>query len=225
MSIRINDTAPNFTAASTHGEISFHEWIGNDWCVFASHPKDFTPICTTELGLMAKMENDFAERGVKLLGLSADSVEDHFKWIKDIEDTQGVKPSFPIIGDTNLSVAKLYEMLPETAIAGNRTAVENATIRAIFVIDKNKKVRAMTFYPMSAGRSFKEILRLVDALKLYDERKVVTPVNWERGCPVLIAPNVSNEEAEELFPQGWTTEKPGGGEATNQRPYLRYVQI
>lgn len=223
--LRINDTAPDFKAETTHGQVSFHEWIGDNWCVFASHPKDFTPICTTELGLMAKMEKEFSTRNVKFIGLSADSVEDHLKWIKDIEDTQGEKPGFPIIGDKNLFVSKLYEMLPQDAVEGNRTAGENATVRAIYVIDASKKIRAMIFYPMSAGRSFKEVLRLVDSLQLYDKYHVVTPVNWEKGCPVLIAPTISNEEAEKLFPQGWTTQKPGGGEANAQRPYLRYVSI
>lgn len=221
--LRINDTAPDFDADTTHGHITFHEWIGNNWCVFVSHPKDFTPICTTELGLMARVEGDFAERGVKFIGHSVDSVEDHFRWIADIKATQGVEPGFPIIGDEGLTLAKLYGMLPADAIEGNRTIAQNATVRAVYVIDPAKKIRAMTFYPMSAGRSFSEILRLVDSLQLSDKRKVATPVNWKHGDPVLIPPSVSDEEATRIFPQGWTTTKPGGGAESQQRPYLRYV--
>lgn len=220
--MKINDTAPDFRANTTHGEIEFHEWIGDSWCVLVSHPKDFTPICTTELGLMAKIEASFTKRDVKFIGHSGDSVKEHYEWIKDIKDTQGVEPSFPIIGDESLIVAKLYEMLPADAIPGNRTAMDNASVRAVFIIDPHKKIRAMTFYPMSAGRSFNEILRLVDALQLYDKVKVVTPVNWMQGDPVLIPPYISNEQANVLFPQGWTTENPSGCDA---RPYLRYVKI
>lgn len=223
--IRINDTAPNFSADTTRGHISLHDWIGDKWCVFVSHPKDFTPICTTELGLMAKVQSEFEARNVKFIGHSTDSVQDHFKWIKDIKDTQGVEPAFPIIGDEDLHISKLYGMLPEDAKPGNRTAMDNATVRAVFVIDPAKKVRAMTFYPMSAGRSFTEILRLVDALQLYDEKHVVTPVNWKQGDPVLIPPYISDKEATEMFKQGWSTSKPGGGEATEQRPYLRYTTV
>ncbi len=225
MTIRINDVAPDFKANSTHGPISFHDWVGSHWCLFVSHPKDFTPICTTELGLMAKVEQDFSDRGVKLIGHSVDSVEDHFKWIADIKATQGVEPNFPIVGDSDLTIAKLYEMLPADAIEGNRTIAQNATVRAVYVIDPHKKIRAMTFYPMSAGRSFSEILRLVDSLQLSDKSKVATPVNWKRGDPVLIPPSVSDEEATKIFPQGWTTTKPGGGPESQQRPYLRYVVL
>lgn len=225
MTIRINDTAPNFQAPTTMGDIDFHEWIGNSWCVFVSHPKDFTPICTTELGLMAKVFDEFTKRNVKFIGHSIDSVEDHFRWIKDIEATQGVSPQFPIIGDENLVLAKLFEMLPADAIVEGRTIAANATVRAVFVIDPQKKIRAMTFYPMVAGRSFDEILRLVDALILADTMKVATPANWKKGDPVLIPPSISDEEATRLFPQGWTTTKPGGGPESQQRPYLRYVQL
>jgi len=218
--MKINDNAPDFTSNTTKGIISFHAWIGTKWCVFVSHPKDFTPICTTELGLMAKIENEFAKRDVKFIGHSADSVEEHIKWIEDIKTSQGVEPSFPIIGDESLAVSKLYEMLPEDAIAGDRSIAQNATVRAVFVIDPQKKIRAMTFYPMSAGRSFNEILRLVDSLQLYDKFHVATPVNWEPGCPVLIPPYISDEEATKMFPQGWSTENPNGGEG---KKYLRYV--
>lgn len=225
MTLRINDIAPNFEADTTHGKIDFHEWIGDEWCVFVSHPKDFTPICTTELGLMARVDKEFKARNVKFIGHSIDSVEDHFKWIVDIEETQGEKPHFPIIGDERIDIAKLYEMLPADAYAEDRTALDNATVRAVYVIDPNKKIRAMTFYPMVAGRSFDEILRLVDALQLSDKYKIATPSNWKKGDPVLIPPSISNEEADKLFPQGWSTTKPGGGEESQQRPYLRYVEI
>lgn len=225
MTLRINDIAPNFTAETTHGNIDFHEWIGNSWCVFVSHPKDFTPICTTELGLMAKVDSEFKSRNVKFIGHSIDCVEDHFNWIFDIEQTQGVRPEFPIIGDENIIIAKLYEMLPAEAIEGDRTIAQNATVRAVFVIDPDKKIRAMTFYPMSAGRNFDEILRLVDALQLADKYKIATPSNWKNGDPVLIPPSISDDAATALFPQGWSTTKPGGGEESQQRPYLRYVVL
>lgn len=218
--MRINEIASNFTAETTHGVIDFHEWIGNNWCVFVSHPKDFTPICTTEIGLMAKIQSEFAERGVKFIAHSADSVQDHYKWIKDVVDTQGVEPLFPIVGDESLHVAKLYDMLPADATPENRTAATNATVRAVFIIDPSKKVRAMTFYPMTAGRNFEEILRLVDSLQLTDKIRVATPVNWKLGDPVLIPPAISNEEATKIFPQGWTEENPTG---CASRPYLRYV--
>lgn len=225
MTLRINDVAPDFEALTTHGEISFHDWIGDSWCVFVSHPKDFTPICTTELGLMAKVEGEFNARGVKFIGHSVDTVKDHFSWIADIKATQGVEPDFPIIADDNLAIAKLYGMLPADAIEGARTIAQNATVRAVYVISPDKKIRAMTFYPMSAGRSFSEILRLVDSLQLSDKHKVATPVNWKHGDPVLIPPSVSDEEATKIFPQGWTTTKPGGGQESQQRPYLRYVNL
>lgn len=225
MTIRINDTAPNFAAETTNGKINFHDWIGDSWCVLVSHPKDFTPICTTEIGLMAKIDSEFASRNVKFIAHSIDSVDDHFRWIYDIVATQGVRPNFPIIGDENLIVAKLFDMLPEDAIPGSRTAAQNATVRAVYVIDANKKVRAMTFYPMVAGRNFEELLRLVDAIQLADKYKVATPVNWKKGDPLVIQPSISDEEANKLFPQGWTTKKPGGGDATTERKYLRYVNV
>lgn len=225
MTLRINDEAPSFIAGTTNGAINFHEWIGDSWCVFVSHPKDFTPICTTELGLMARVEAEFATRGVKFIGHSVDSVEDHFCWIKDIEATQGVTPTFPIIGDETLRIAKLYGMLPADAVAGKRTPTENATVRAVFVIGPDKKIKAMTFYPMSAGRNFDELLRLIDALQLADKHKIACPVNWKKGDAVLIPPNISDEQATAMFPQGWTTTKPGGGPESAQRPYLRYVKV
>jgi alkyl hydroperoxide reductase subunit AhpC len=225
MTLRINDEAPSFIAGTTHGAIDFHRWMENQWCVFVSHPKDFTPICTTELGLMAKVETEFSQRGVKFIGHSVDSVEDHNRWIADIEATQGVRPGFPIIGDEELRIAKLYGMLPADAIEGNRTIAQNATVRAVFVIGPDKKIKAMTFYPMSVGRNFDEILRLVDGLQLADRSKVACPVNWKAGDPVLIPPSISDEQATQLFPQGWTTTKPGGGPESAQRPYLRYVVL
>lgn len=225
MTLRINDEAPDFTARSTEGTIDFHRWIGNSWTVFVSHPKDFTPICTTELGLMAKLEGEFAKRNVKLIGHSVDSVADHFRWIKDIQDTQGVAPTFPIIGDERLEIAKLYGMLPADAAVDGRTLAENATIRAVYVIGPDKKIKLISFYPMSCGRNFYEVLRSIDSLQLTAKYKVATPTNWEPGLPVIIPPSVSNEEANVLFPQGWTTTKPGGGPESQQRPYLRYVEL
>jgi len=225
MTLRINDVAPNFYAQTTCGDINFHEWMNGKWCVFVSHPKDFTPICTTELGLMAKVEGEFSKRGVKFIGHSVDCIEDHFNWITDIEATQGVRPNFPIIGDENLKIAKLYEMLPADAAEGDRPASANATVRAVYVIDEKNIIRAMTFYPMVAGRNFTEILRLVDALQLSDAKKIATPVNWKPGDPVLIPPSISDSDADNIFPQGWTTSKPGGGKESQQRPYLRYVHV
>lgn len=225
MTLRINDIAPNFQAHTTMGHIDFHEWIGDSWTVFVSHPKDFTPICTTELGLMARVDHEFTSRGVKFIGHSIDCVEDHLNWIFDIEETQGVRPAFPIIGDENIEIAKLYEMLPADACEGDRTAADNATVRAVYVIDPNKRIRAMTFYPMTVGRSFDEILRVVDALQLADKCHIATPSNWKQGDPVLIPPSISDEQANELFPQGWSTTKPGGGPESSQRPYLRYVNV
>jgi len=225
MPLRINDTAPDFNARTTHGEINFHSWVGDSWCVFVSHPKDFTPICTTELGLMALVSSEFEKRGVKFIGHSIDSVEDHYKWIVDIEETQGATPNFPIIGDEDIEIAKLYEMLPADAFIEDRTIADNATVRAVYVISPDKKIRAMTFYPMSAGRSFTEILRLVDALQTADRYNIATPSNWKQGDPVLIPPSVSDELATKLFPQGWSKSKPGGGPESSQRPYLRYVVL
>lgn len=223
--LRINDEAPSFIANTTQGSIDFHSWKKGLWCVFVSHPKDFTPICTTELGLMAKVESEFAKRNVLFIGHSVDSVEDHNRWITDIKETQGVIPEFPIIGDEKLRIAKLYGMLPAEAEPGNRTAADNATVRAVFIIGPDNKIKAMTFYPMSAGRNFGEILRLVDALQMAGKHNIACPVNWKPGDPVLIPPSVSDEAATKMFPQGWTTAKPGGGPESAQRPYLRYVSI
>lgn len=225
MTLRINDEAPSFIADTTHGAIDLHRWMEGKWCVFVSHPKDFTPICTTELGLMAKMEAEFSKRDVKFIGHSIDSVADHFRWIKDIEETQGEKPNFPIIGDETLRIAKLYGMLPAEAIEGPRTIAQNATVRAVYIIGPDRKIKAMTFYPMSAGRNFEELLRLIDALQLADKHKVACPVNWRSGDAVLIPPSITDEQATTMFPQGWTTTKPGGGPESAQRPYLRYVTL
>lgn len=225
MTLRINDLAPNFDADTTQGPISFHEWIGDSWVVFMSHPKDFTPICTTELGLMARLEVEFARRNVKIIGHSVDSVGDHFRWMKDILDTQGITPTFPIVGDEKLEIAKLYDMIPADAVVDGRTLSENATIRAVFIIGPDKHIKLISFYPMSCGRNFYEVLRSIDSLQLTAKYKIATPANWEPGDAVIIPPSVTNEEANVLFPQGWTTTKPGGGPESQQRPYLRYVEL
>jgi alkyl hydroperoxide reductase subunit AhpC len=220
--MKINDNAPNFTAQTTHGEINFHEWLNNEWCVFVSHPKDFTPICTTEIGLMATMENEFAKRGIKLIAHSADTLEEHFRWTNEIESYQGTKPTFPLIADYGLEIAKLYEMLPAEEESGSRTPMQNASVRAVFIIDSKKKIRAMTFYPATAGRSFVEILRLVDSLQLTDKYSVATPVNWHLGDCAIILPAISDQQAKDLFPNGWTLESPIG---LNSKSYLRYVKV
>jgi len=213
---RINDTAPDFTAETTQGPIHFHEWIGDGWAVLFSHPKDFTPVCTTELGQMAKMQPAFAKRNVKIIGLSVDPVTNHSKWAADIEETQGAKVNFPMIGDTQLKVAKLYGMLPAEAgeTCEGRTAVDNATVRTVFVIGPDKKIKLQLSYPMSTGRNFDEILRVIDSMQLTAKHKVATPVNWKPGDDVIIAPAVSNEEAQQKYPDGWKTLK----------PYLRVVK-
>jgi alkyl hydroperoxide reductase subunit AhpC len=213
---RINDTAPDFTAETTQGPIHFHEWIGDGWAVLFSHPKDFTPVCTTELGQMAKMQPEFAKRNVKIIGLSVDPVTNHSKWAADIEETQGAKVNFPMIGDTQLKVAKLYGMLPAEAgeTCEGRTAVDNATVRTVFVIGPDKKIKLQLSYPMSTGRNFDEILRVIDSMQLTAKHKVATPVNWKPGDDVIIAPAVSNEEAQQKYPDGWKTLK----------PYLRVVK-
>ena len=213
---RINDTAPDFTAETTQGPIHFHEWIGDGWAVLLSHPKDFTPVCTTELGQMAKMQPAFAKRNVKIIGLSVDPVTNHSKWAADIEETQGAKVNFPMIGDTQLKVAKLYGMLPAEAgeTCEGRTAVDNATVRTVFVIGPDKKIKLQLSYPMSTGRNFDEILRVIDSMQLTAKHKVATPVNWKPGDDVIIAPAVSNEEAQQKYPDGWKTLK----------PYLRVVK-
>jgi alkyl hydroperoxide reductase subunit AhpC len=212
---RINDTAPNFTAETTQGKINFHEWIGDGWAVLFSHPKDFTPVCTTELGYMAGLQPEFAKRNTKIIGLSVDPVSSHGKWAADIEETQGHKVNYPMIGDPELRIAKLYGMLP--AESGNtsegRTAADNATVRTVFVVGPDKKVKLQLSYPMSTGRNFDEILRVIDSMQLTAKHKVSTPVNWKPGDDVIISGNVSNEEAQKQYPGGWKSPK----------PYLRIV--
>jgi thioredoxin-dependent peroxiredoxin len=214
--LRINDVAPNFTAQTTQGEIDFHKWIGDSWAILFSHPKDFTPVCTTELGYMAGLEGEFAKRNCKIIGLSVDPVTNHSKWAADIEETQGHAVHYPMIGDTTLAVAKLYDMLAADSgeTSEGRTAATNATVRTVFVIDPQKKIRLMLVYPMSTGRNFNEILRVVDAMQLSDRHKVATPANWKPGEDVIIVTSVSDEAAKEMFPEGWRA----------PRPYLRFVK-
>ena len=208
MSLRINDIAPNFTAATTQGSIDFHNWIGDSWAILFSHPKDFTPVCTTELGYMAKIEPEFTKRNTKLIGLSADPVERHGEWAKDIEETQGTAVKFTMIGDSDLAVAKLYNMLPADEVgADGRTAANNATVRSVFIIGPDKKIKLMLTYPMTTGRNFDEILRVLDSMQLTAKHKVATPVNWKHGDDVIITPAVSNEDAAKAFP-GYKTIKP-----------------
>ena len=216
MSLRINDIAPNFTARTTQGAIDFHQWIGDGWAILFSHPKDFTPVCTTELGYMARIEPEFTKRNTKLIGLSIDPVDNHEKWGKDIEETQGHLPKFPMIGDTDLAVAKLYNMLPaeEAGSSEGRTATTNATVRSVFVIGPDKRIKLMMTYPMTTGRNFDEILRVVDSMQLTAKHKVATPVNWKNGEDVIIAGSVSDDEAKKMFPGGWKAPK----------PYLRVVK-
>jgi alkyl hydroperoxide reductase subunit AhpC len=215
-SLRINDTAPNFTALTTHGVIDFHTWIGDSWAILFSHPKDFTPVCTTELGYMAKIEPQFAERNAKLIGLSVDPVDSHSKWVADIEETQGSTVKYPMIGDVDLAVAKLYNMLPaeEPGSFEGRTAATNATVRSVFIIGPDKKIKLMLTYPMTTGRNFDEILRVLDSMQMTAKFKVATPVNWKNGDDVIIAGSVSDEDAKKLFPAGWKAPK----------PYLRIVK-
>ena len=210
MSLRINDTAPNFTAQTTHGQIDFHTWIGDSWAILFSHPKDFTPVCTTELGYMAKIEPEFTKRNAKLIGLSIDPVENHSKWAADIEETQGAAVKYPMIGDTDLAVAKLYNMLPaeEAGTSEGRTAATNATVRSVFIIGPDKKIKLMLTYPMTTGRNFDEILRVLDSMQLTAKFKVATPVNWKQGEDVIIAGSVSDDDAKTLFPGGWKSPKP-----------------
>ena len=208
MSLRINDIAPNFSAMTTHGRIDFHQWIGDSWAILFSHPKDFTPVCTTELGYMARIEPEFTRRNAKLIGLSVDPVENHAKWAADIEETQGAAVRYPMIGDTDLAVAKLYNMLPADEVGSDgRTAANNATVRSVFVIGPDKKIKLMLTYPMTTGRNFDEILRVLDSMQLTAKHKVATPVNWKHGEDVIITPAVSNEEAAKSFP-GFKTIKP-----------------
>lgn len=215
MSLRINSEAPNFTAETTEGKIDFHKWIGNGWAVLFSHPKDFTPVCTTELGYMASLKPEFEKRNCKVIGLSVDSVEDHLLWLRDIEETAGQKVTYPLIGDSDLKVAKLYDMLPDTAgdQAEGRTAADNATVRSVFLIGPDKRIKAMLIYPMSSGRNFDEILRLLDSNQLTALHQVATPVNWKHGDDVIIVPSVSDEEARKRYPEGWKSPK----------PYIRFV--
>ena len=215
MTLRINAQAPNFTAETTQGQIDFHDWIGDGWAVLFSHPKDFTPVCTTELGYMAGLQPEFAKRNCKIIGLSVDPVDNHAAWSKDIEETQGHKVTYPLIGDPELNVAKLYDMLPAEAgdAAEGRTAADNATVRSVFVIGPDKGIKAMLTYPMSTGRNFDEVLRLLDSCQLTAKHKVATPVNWKQGEDVIIVPAVSDEEAKAKFPDGWKAPK----------PYLRIV--
>ena len=213
MALRIGDEAPNFTAETTEGKIDFHEWIGDGWAILFSHPKDFTPVCTTELGYMAKLKPEFDKRNCKVIGLSIDPVDDHQRWAKDIEETQGAAPNYPIIGDSDLEVAKLYDMIHPNATGGKRTAADNATIRSVFVVGPDKKIKLILTYPMSTGRNFDEVLRVLDSMQLTAKHKVATPVNWKPGEDVIIVPAVSDEEAKQKFPGGWKA----------PRPYLRIV--
>jgi alkyl hydroperoxide reductase subunit AhpC len=215
MSLRINDTAPDFTAETTQGPIHFHEWIGDGWAILFSHPKDFTPVCTTELGYMAGLAPEFKKRNVKIIGLSVDPVENHSKWAADIEETQGHAVTYPMIGDAQLKVAKLYDMLPADAgdTSEGRTAATNATVRTVFVVGPDKKIKLTLSYPMSTGRNFDEVLRAVDSMQLTASHKVATPVNWRSGEDVIILPSVSEEEAKAKYPGGWKAPK----------PYLRIV--
>ena len=210
MSLHIGDEAPDFTAQTTEGTIDFHDWIGDGWAILFSHPKDFTPVCTTELGYMAGLKPDFERRNCKVIGLSVDSVEDHVAWSKDIEETQGHAVNYPIIDGSSLEVAKAYDMLHPNASgeAKARTAVDNQTVRSVFIIGPDKKIKAILTYPMSTGRNFNEVLRLLDSVQLTAAHKVATPVNWEDGDNVIIVPAVSNEEARERFPDGWESPKP-----------------
>jgi len=210
MALSINSEAPNFKATTTHGEIDFHKWIGDGWAILFSHPKDFTPVCTTELGYMAKLEPEFTKRNCKIIGLSVDPVDNHEKWAKDIEETQGSKVNYPMIGDSDLKVAKLYNMLPadEAGTSEGRTAATNATVRSVFIIGPDKKIKLMLTYPMTTGRNFDEILRVLDSMQLTVKHKVATPVNWKNGEDVIIVPAVSDADAKPMFPGGWKTIKP-----------------
>ena len=210
MPLSIGETAPDFRAETTHGPISFHEYLGNSWCVLFSHPKDFTPVCTTELGYMARIKPEFDRRGVKIVGLSVDSIDNHANWSKDIAAVAGVAPNYPMIGDTDLKVAKLYGMLPASAEGSSaaRTPADNATVRTVYVIGPDKQIKAMISYPMSTGRNFDEVLRLVDSVQLTATAKVATPVNWKQGEDVIISPAVQDAEAKERFPSGWKAPLP-----------------
>ena len=216
MSLRINDTAPDFTASTTEGTVNFHEWMGDGWAMLFSHPKDFTPVCATELGSVAQLKNEFAARDCKVIGISLDKVEDHIKWASDIEDIAGTKLNFPVIADEDLKIAKLYDMLPadqgDTSVG--RTAADNQTVRMVFLVGPDKKIKMNLAYPMSTGRNFDELLRVIDSCQLTSRHKVATPANWKQGEDVIIVPAVDNDAARELFPEGWETVK----------PYLRKVK-
>ena len=211
--MRINDLAPNFSAKSTQGDISFHEWSRGSWTILFSHPKDFTPVCTTEVGAFARYEPEFSKRNCKLLGLSVDSVESHLSWLKDVQETQGSQVNFPILADENLEVSKLYGMLPNEELAGNRPPQQNATVRSVFVIDPELSIKMFLCYPMTTGRNLDELIRVLDSIQLTANFKVATPVNWNKGEKVIIASSVSDDNAKKLFKNGWVAEK----------PYLRIV--
>jgi alkyl hydroperoxide reductase subunit AhpC len=215
MALQLGDVAPDFEADTTEGRIRFHEWIGDSWAVLFSHPKDFTPVCTTELGYMAKLKPEFDRRNTRIIGLSIDSLEDHVRWANDIEETQGAAPNYPLIGDVDLRIAKLYGMLPAstTGTATGRTPADNQTVRTVFVVGPDKKIKLIIAYPMTTGRNFDEVLRVLDSLQLTAKHKVSTPVNWKRGDCVIIAGSVSDEEAKKTYPQGWNA----------PRPYIRIV--
>jgi alkyl hydroperoxide reductase subunit AhpC len=215
MPLRIGDEAPNFTAQTTQGPIDFHKWIGNEWAILFSHPKDFTPVCTTELGYMARIKPEFDKRSTKIVGLSVDSVEDHARWASDIKETQGTAPNYPIIGDSDFLVAKLYDMLA-ASVSGDpkaRTPAENQTVRTVFLIGPDKKIKFVAMYPMTTGRNFDEVLRVLDSIQLTSKYRVSTPANWRQGDDVIISGSVSDEEARKQYPEGWKAPK----------PYLRFV--
>ena len=215
MTLQLGETAPDFEAETTQGKIRFHEWLGDSWAVLFSHPKDFTPVCTTELGYMAKIKPEFDRRGVKIIGLSVDPVDRHAKWAEDIKETQGFAPNYPMIGDTDLKISKLYGMLPASTAGGSdgRTAADNQTVRNVFVIGPDKKIKLILIYPMTTGRNFDEVLRVIDSMQLTAKHRVATPANWKEGDDVIIAGSVSDEEAKKIYPEGWKA----------SRPYIRIV--
>ena len=215
MTLQLGEIAPDFEAETTQGKIRFHEWLGDSWAVLFSHPKDFTPVCTTELGYMARIKPEFDRRGVKIIGLSVDPVDRHAKWAEDIKETQGVAPNYPMIGDSDLKISKLYGMLPASTAGGSdgRTAADNQTVRNVFVIGPDKKIKLILVYPMTTGRNFDEVLRVIDSMQLTAKHRVATPVNWKEGDDVIIAGSVSDEEAKKIYPDGWKA----------PRPYIRIV--
>jgi alkyl hydroperoxide reductase subunit AhpC len=213
MALRIGDEAPNFQVETTQGKIDFHDWIGSSYAVLFSHPKDFTPVCTTELGYMARIKPEFDKRNTKIIGLSVDPVDDHQRWAKDIEETQGTAPNYPLIGDADLRISKLYGMLPAEAAPGKRSAADNQTVRTVFVVGPDKKIKLILYYPMTTGRNFDEVLRVLDSIQLTARHKVATPANWKQGEDVIIAGSVNDEDAKKQYPGGWKAPK----------PYLRIV--